>query len=263
MNRLQLYYIDDSYIDYLRTYDQRVPFNKNKARPYVGVVYLIDGIHYFAPLSSPKPKHLKLNSKSWDIWKIDDGKLGIININNMIPCPVNVIEEALPLVSDEKYRMLLNDQIDYINLKRKELLARIRFFMTQYQKGLLPENLLQRTCDFSLLEVKCHDYIIANGRQLKIDLLFKEKSERAIFIDNLNDLKNYRTEEVETGLIIKTANDELIFTVGEKEEMHFLAITYYNSENLFNIISQIDDVDYLVANGNQFISRKEYLKAHK
>lgn len=37
---------------------------------------------YFAPLSSPKPKHLKLKSKL-DFLKIDNGKLGAIN--NMLP----------------------------------------------------------------------------------------------------------------------------------------------------------------------------------
>jgi len=37
--KLNLYYIDDEYIKYLRSFDSRVPFNKNKRRPYISVVY--------------------------------------------------------------------------------------------------------------------------------------------------------------------------------------------------------------------------------
>jgi len=45
---------------------------------------------YFAPLSSPKPKHLKIKSKL-DFLKIDNGKLGAINFNNMLPFTENNI----------------------------------------------------------------------------------------------------------------------------------------------------------------------------
>ena len=36
---LKLYSIDDEYVEYLRRFDLKVPYNKNKTRPYVGVVY--------------------------------------------------------------------------------------------------------------------------------------------------------------------------------------------------------------------------------
>ena len=32
-------------------------------RPYIGVLFEVDNSKYFAPLSSPKPKHLKLKTK--------------------------------------------------------------------------------------------------------------------------------------------------------------------------------------------------------
>ena len=38
---------------------------------------------YFAPLSSPKPKH-QLIKRQIDIVKINDGKYGVVNLNNMI-----------------------------------------------------------------------------------------------------------------------------------------------------------------------------------
>ena len=50
----------------------------------VGVLFKIDSKEYFAPLSSPKPKHLKMKNYV-DFFKIDNGLLGVINFNNMIP----------------------------------------------------------------------------------------------------------------------------------------------------------------------------------
>ena len=90
--RLNLYYISNDYIDYLRKFDDKVRFNKNHSRPYVGIVYTYNNNNYFAPLSSPKPKYQKTKKTAIDIWLIDEGKLGVINFNNMIPCPIKLVE---------------------------------------------------------------------------------------------------------------------------------------------------------------------------
>lgn len=66
---MRLCYIKDSYIAFLKQYDQKVPDNKNEQRPYIGVILEIKGKTYYAPLSSPKPKHLKMKN-SLDFRKI-------------------------------------------------------------------------------------------------------------------------------------------------------------------------------------------------
>ena len=120
---MKFYNISDDYIQYLRDHDSTVAINKNESRPYVGALFEIGDIKYFAPLSSPKEKHKKMkNSK--DFRKIDNGKLGAINLNNMIP----VIEEALiPLnfdeIDDVKYRELLRRQYKAVALDEKNILA--------------------------------------------------------------------------------------------------------------------------------------------
>ena len=63
MKTLKIYYIDNNYINYLRKFDNIVAYNKTKTRPYVGVVYAFNNQTYFAPLSSPKPKHLTMNNR--------------------------------------------------------------------------------------------------------------------------------------------------------------------------------------------------------
>ena len=54
--------VDYNYCDYLRQYDNKVTYNagSKELRPYVGILFIINKIEYFAPLSSPKEKHKKL-----------------------------------------------------------------------------------------------------------------------------------------------------------------------------------------------------------
>ena len=129
MKTLKIYYIDTNYINYLRKFDNRVAYNKSKARPYVGVVYTFNNQTYFAPLSSPKPKHLTMNDRALDIFKIKDGELGIVNINNMIPTPISCLTEVLPLVKDKQYRKLIIEQTTYLNNHKRELLDKVNFFI--------------------------------------------------------------------------------------------------------------------------------------
>lgn len=70
---MTIYNIKNDYIQFLRTFDTKIEENKNEKRPYVGIVLQIGSIEYYAPLTSPKPKHKNMkNSK--DFRKIENGK---------------------------------------------------------------------------------------------------------------------------------------------------------------------------------------------
>lgn len=160
MKKLKLYFIQSEYIDYLRKYDNRVAYNKVPNRPYIGVVYTYNGFNYFAPLSSPKKKHIAMNANMIDIFKIKDGELGIVNINNMIPCVMEVLTEAIPNITDKRYKALLENQLSYINSKRDILLKKVKNFQSRYRKGFLQDNIMKRCCNFELLEEKALEYEI-------------------------------------------------------------------------------------------------------
>ena len=51
---MKLYNVANKYVDYLKNFDAKVPENKDSKRPFVGVIFTIDGKNFFAPLSSPK-----------------------------------------------------------------------------------------------------------------------------------------------------------------------------------------------------------------
>ena len=161
---LYLVKLDYDYCNYLRKFDHKVPYNydEKKLRPFVGVLFKVDKFMYFAPLSSPKPKHLKLKSKL-DFLKIDGGKLGAINFNNMLPVTnKNVIkidlEQENITKSEEKYLKLLKEQLYWLNRHKDKLYDRSKKLYDKYLNKTLDVNIAKRCCNFNLLEEKCYKY---------------------------------------------------------------------------------------------------------
>lgn len=159
MKNLKIYYISENYINYLRQFDSNVAYNKNTSRPYIGIVYTYNNLNYFAPLSSPKPKHININPNAFDIFKIKNGELGVVNINNMIPTPIEELTEVLPTITDEKYKKMLEGQLTFLNNHKAQLLKKINVFQNMYRKGHLSKNILDRCCNFILLEEKFKEYV--------------------------------------------------------------------------------------------------------
>ena len=161
---LKLVMIDYKYCDYLRQFDNKVPYNagSKEMRPFVGVILEVNNCKYFAPLSSPKPKHLKLNSKL-DFFKIDGGKLGAININNMIPVTnKNVtllnLTKHCNTIQEFKYQKLLKGQLYWLNRNKDVLYYRTSKLYYDYINDTLQDSVRKRCCNFKLLEEKCLEY---------------------------------------------------------------------------------------------------------
>jgi len=161
---LKLVRIDSTYCDYLRAFDNKVAYNKDKKelRPFVGVLFTIKDCEYFAPLASPKPKHLKMRN-TIDFFKIEDGKLGAVNFNNMIPVNQNNYElidlDKYTIIDEEiKYQKLLKEQLLWLNENFKTLKNKSFKLYDLYNKGKLSKNIADRCCNFKLLEEKCAEY---------------------------------------------------------------------------------------------------------
>ena len=154
---MDFYHISEKYINYLRNYDQLVPINKNEKRPYLGVVIKIEDIKYYAPFTSPKPKHLKMKNNK-DFRKIENGKYGAINLNNMIPVPdIALIPLIINDEPDVQYRKLLQQQYfsiqkDFVNIIN--IASQLRKLILTNDDKLTQHDLLikQRCCNLVLLE---------------------------------------------------------------------------------------------------------------
>jgi protein AbiQ len=157
--------VDAGYCDFLRKADARVPFTQGdkSARPFVGVLLEINEMKYYAPLSSPKPKHLKMGNPL-DFLKIDGGKLGAINFNNMIPVHKACLTNANLTIGhddgrDERaYKNLLADQLSWCNRNRNEISARAMKLYGIIVSGAGKQSLRNRCCDFKALESRYSEY---------------------------------------------------------------------------------------------------------
>jgi len=161
---LKIVRVNSEYCDYLRKFDSKVAYNKleKELRPFIGVLFKIDKCEYFAPLSSPKPKHLKMKN-TIDFFKIKRGELGAVNFNNMIPVKkenytlVDLEKETLT-VSEMKYQKLLKEQLDWLNSNYNQVKDKSYKLYQLYTKQKLPDNIKSRCCNFVLLEEKCYEY---------------------------------------------------------------------------------------------------------
>lgn len=157
LENLRIYRIDDRYIRFLRSRDGKVQDNKNRRRPYVGVVLLIGGYQYFVPMESPKPNHQNIKPGK-HILKLDNGNLGLLGFNNMVP----VHKDALIVFNidkepDENYRNLLKRQAAICNRMKADILnhASRTYFDVVNNKNKFLVNI---SCDFKKLEKACKDY---------------------------------------------------------------------------------------------------------
>lgn len=177
---MRFYHVKDDYINFLRMYDERVADNKHETRPYVGIVFEIDSVKYYAPFSSPKPKH-KTMKNTLDFRKIAGGLYGAINFNNMIP----VTDSALILIdiekiSDDKYRRLLQNQYkvirgDTVQIQKTAKLLRELLFSDDSELAAYEIKIKQRCCNIKLLEHVYTQYNSDNSEKQDALLQLKTK----------------------------------------------------------------------------------------
>jgi len=164
---LKFYRAEARYCDFLRQADPCVPYiqDDKKTRPFVGVLLMVEDIDYFAPLTSPKPKHKTMKNQV-DFIKINGGEWGAINLNNMIPihrsCLIAVDMNILE--SDDKaeqdYKNLLSNQLSWCNSNKTGILRRAeKLYQMIVSKKARPE-LSRRCCNYLIDEEQYRKYCV-------------------------------------------------------------------------------------------------------
>ncbi|MEE0859364.1 MAG: type III toxin-antitoxin system ToxN/AbiQ family toxin [Acutalibacteraceae bacterium] len=174
--RLNFYTVDIKYVRNLAQKDDNVrsvsPQLQKNNRPLVGVLVMVNGRNYCAPLSSPKLKHENMKN-SVDFLKIKDSNeanakvIGVINLNNMIPVdqsvitPLNLHIKQSDTPEDRYYKGLLNDQLDWCNDNMDLIVKKAQklYDTVTNPKESTSKLLLKRCCDFAKLEKVLDKYI--------------------------------------------------------------------------------------------------------
>ncbi|KWX80838.1 hypothetical protein AMQ84_02150 [Paenibacillus riograndensis] len=152
--------IHPAYLDYLRAYDPLVSLDPKHNRKFVGIIFEVNGHKYYAPLSSPKPKHRTIPDRAVDIVKIDGGKLGVINLNNMIPVHESaVIGIDISHVADVQYRGLLTNQALFIRSNEQAIKKKASRLYSIVKSQKQPK-LNARCCNYIALEAALFGYNI-------------------------------------------------------------------------------------------------------
>ncbi|MDE0584698.1 type III toxin-antitoxin system ToxN/AbiQ family toxin [Planococcus sp. A6] len=167
MKKIFIYEVDREYIEYLREIDETVRKEKDhpgaKSRKYIGILMKINGCDYFAPLASPKKKfeHMK-NDK--DFIKVEGGKYGAINLNNMIPVhPSGLIRYDINTESDTKYKNILLNQARFIRKNTSQIISAANE-LYEIMTGTDKENenernrMKDRCCKYKELEEASKNY---------------------------------------------------------------------------------------------------------
>ena len=159
MKSFILVQVDYEYCNYLRRFDSKVCYNFGfkRIRPFIGILFEVNNILYFAPLSSPKEKHLKMRN-TIDFMKIDNGKLGAINFNNMVPVIKDCYDKIDLNECNKKYANMLNRQLFWLNRNYDRIKNKARTLYNKYVDDTLDLKIRNRCCNFKLLEEKCLEY---------------------------------------------------------------------------------------------------------
>ena len=167
MEPLRIYRVADKYIRFLKRSDRRVQDNKNRRRPYVGIVLHVGDYRYFVPMESPKPNHQQIKSGQ-HLLKLDGGKLGLLGFNNMIPVHDSaLIAFDIDAEPDKQYAELLRRQAAYINRNKTDVL---RHASKTYYSTVKGNNAFLKTicCDFRGLEQACRQYDPAKAEERRL-----------------------------------------------------------------------------------------------
>jgi len=153
---MKFYIVSDSYIDFLKKIDNKVPNNDQGNRAFIGVLLEINAHKYFAPLTSYKPKQDNIKTSAPTVMKLHErgnpaNKLGMIQINNMIP----VIDSEIQLLDienqPEPYRSMLYKQYEFIKTKVIEIQNKAtRLYALVVDKK--QDFYCKISCDFQSLE---------------------------------------------------------------------------------------------------------------
>ena len=178
MRELNSYTLDMKYIRALAKHDDNVmsvsPQTGKQARPFLGVIILLNGRNYCIPLTSPKPKFQK--SSGVDFVKIFDTEsplsngsyklIGVLNINNMIPVDATVIRKynTFPGADDtpatKAEKRLRAKQLNWCRSHSDTIYNRAnKVYAIVTETPEKSRSLVKRCCDFKRLEQILDKYI--------------------------------------------------------------------------------------------------------
>ena len=160
MDNIKLYEIEPAYVEYLSNYATHLFHNRqpgqSNERKYIGVILTVNGMDYFAPLTSFKEKHSRMQ-QSVDFIKIK--RYAVINLNNMFPVPDGLASYVdISKERNDRYRSLLLAEYRAIKGMQEKIRKNAVIVYRHRIENGTTTSLGKRCNDFLLLEDACRKY---------------------------------------------------------------------------------------------------------
>lgn len=148
MEKLKFYEVNKSYLNFLKTYDEKVPNQDYKTNDkfFCGVVLEIEGFKYYVPVS-----HYNRQDNTNFVIKHKGNSIASLRFCFMIPVPEKYITyKDFSKIKDKKYVKLLDVEIEYCRENEDKILDKAK---KVYKIGCNDRHPLNKyCCEFKKLE---------------------------------------------------------------------------------------------------------------
>lgn len=151
---MKFYLINDEYLDFLRTFDSKIMNGSNNYKDFskftVGIVFSLNNIKYYAPISSVKPTQLETPTSIKKHFKKTCLPIFVNNHGQQVIVSLIRLDFMFPVPDNEVELLVFNSIQDDIIRKSNYI----------YKSAINPSHFFNKICcNFKLLEAKYQDWI--------------------------------------------------------------------------------------------------------
>lgn len=171
MSKLNFFTADSAYVDFLQKAEKdvrgfsRIPnlsySNENRKPKFLcGVVLQVNNASYYVPVSSFKeqrPDNFLIRARNNKV-------VGSLRFNYMFPIPESLVAvRRIDIEPDPAYRALIAQELRYCK-KNETLIMALAEKTYRKVRNRTDPHLCRNSCDFTLLEQKCAEYLPLKDR---------------------------------------------------------------------------------------------------
>lgn len=128
--KLDFYEVNVDYVKYLKQFDSRIPNveYQNRNKFLCGTLFKINGLNYFAPVSS-----FNIKQSSNYVIEVGNVPVGSVRYSFMFPVPdAEIKQKVINNESDYQYRFLLRQELKYCNKNREVIQSKAKQSITRH-----------------------------------------------------------------------------------------------------------------------------------
>ena len=222
MEKLKFYEIKETYINYLKIYDEKIPNVKYSTNDkfLCGILFKINDNSYYAPISSFTQKQ----RTNLIIRDIDNKALSSIRFSFMLPVPDNLLSEVMSIKDfnkeNSKNKIFLNKELKFLNKNFNNVITKAKEIYNKMNNKQKP--FVDVCCNYKLLESIASKY--DEKTQKEYDILIQYIKDK--YKDPKNFIKNQNLLTKEKGF------EESIKNLIEKYKQLNVEIPVTNNKNI-------------------------------